>query len=259
MELDEALRKAADLIVNASSVVAFTGAGISVESGIPDFRSSGGLWSKYDPEVYCNYSVFKQKPELFWKMAVDMQSTMAEAQPNPAHYALAELESMGYLKHVITQNVDNLHQRAGSNKVRELHGNGSTASCMACRSKVPISEAMDQLNSGKSVPVCSRCGGVLRMDAILFGEPLQSSVMEGSLRLAMFAEVMLVIGTSLVVSPANSLVQLCKSNQGTIVICDPSPANSHLAHVMLRGNAGEVLPRLVQACKALRTKGKAQM
>lgn len=252
-KLDGAIQQAARYIVSGHPIVAFTGAGISVESGIPDFRSPGGLWAKYDPAVYCNFEVFLERPELFWEMAAEMHESVSRARPNPAHLALAELEQLGLLSCVITQNVDNLHQLAGSKHVNELHGNASTSTCMSCKEKFATDELMLKLklNENSRLPRCPVCDSVIKMDAVLFGEALPQGIMENSMLAATKAKVLLVVGTSLMVSPANFVVDLCKRSNGKVLICDPKPSNAGLADVMLCGPAGELLPRLVKSCLTL--------
>eukprot|EP00250_Pteridium_aquilinum_P029903 c40309_g1_i1 orf=422-1198(-) len=252
-ELEGAIQKAANFIVSGHPIVAFTGAGISVESGIPDFRSPGGLWSKYDPSVYCNFHVFQDRPELFWTMAAEMHNSMSNAHPNPAHVAMAELEQLSLLSCIITQNVDNLHQQAGSKLVYELHGNASTSTCMSCKQKFATDELMLQLqsNKGTKAPKCRVCDGLIKMDAVLFGEALPQYILENAMGAARKAKVLLVVGTSLTVSPANFVVDLCKRSKGKVLICDPNSTNADIADVMLCGPAGEVLPRLVKACSKL--------
>lgn len=252
LEVEAAIQRAANAIVSGHPIVGFTGAGISVESGIPDFRSPGGLWSKYDPAIYCNFHVFQERPELFWEMAAELHGNMGKAQPNPAHVAMAELEQLGLLSCIITQNVDNLHQLAGSKLVYELHGNASTSTCLSCKEKFATDELISQLESNKTgPPKCRICDGVIKMDAVLFGEALPRNIMENAMLAARKARVILVVGTSLTVSPANYVVDLCKRGNGKVLICDPNPSNADIADVMLRGPAGELLPRLVKACLTL--------
>jgi len=201
-----ALARAAGLVHGATRVSVFTGAGISVESGIPDFRSPGGLWSKYDPFTYCNYDVFKSNPELFWRMARELvldihvqnggtkeealkEGKLIKAQPNAAHMALAELQNMGKKVTVITQNIDGLHKAAGSNKVIELHGTDQTSTCMSCLTQYEQSEVISQwiaqpddkkfrpISEDDFVPVCKNCGGVLKADVTFFGEALPAGAM----------------------------------------------------------------------------------
>ncbi|KAG0593381.1 hypothetical protein KC19_1G325300 [Ceratodon purpureus] len=252
MDLGE-LERAAAWINRANSVVAFTGAGISVESGIPDFRSPGGLWSKFNPDVYCDFQTFKAKPKLFWEMAREMQATIARAQPNPAHITLVEMEKQNLVSCVITQNIDNLHQQAGSTSVFELHGNAATSSCIMCHEQVPTPEAIGQLQGQDSkVPKCKICDGVMKMDVILFGEALTNSILEGAMTAAMTADVMLVVGTSLTVSPANEVVSACRRRNGKVIIVDPDHSVKPQGDLLLCGQAGVVLPQLLQACFAKR-------
>lgn len=252
MALDE-LPTAAFWINRANNAVAFTGAGISVESGIPDFRSPGGLWSKFDPSVYCDFHTFKAKPELFWEMSREMQSTIAKAHPNPAHITLAEMEKQNLVSCVITQNIDNLHKQAGSALVFELHGNAATSTCMMCHEQMPTLEAMGQLQDQDSkVPKCRICDGVMKMDVVLFGEALTNSTLEGAIAAAMTADVLLVVGTSLTVSPANMIVNFCRRRNGKVIIVDPDPSVKPQGDLLLCGQAGVVLPQLLQACLANR-------
>lgn len=250
--MGDAIERAAEMIMAARSVVAFTGAGISVESGIPDFRSPDGLWSNFDPDTYCSYEIFLERPELFWQMARSMEMVMAGAQPNAAHLALAELETMGRMSCVITQNVDNLHQAAGSSRVLELHGSAQTMSCHACRHVALALEAIPALAQGVTVPRCPLCEGVMKMDVILFGEPLPQAVMQAALSAAVAADVLLVVGTSLTVSPANSLTDLCRGKGGKLIVCNKSSDSLRTADVALQGPAAKVLPQLVAACRKLR-------
>ncbi|KAH9564817.1 hypothetical protein CY35_04G044800 [Sphagnum magellanicum] len=254
--VEKELKQAALLIAQAQSVVAFTGAGISVESGIPDFRSPGGLWSKYDPRTYCDYRHFLEQPQLFWEMAKEMHEEMRNAVPNAAHMALARMEREGFLSSIITQNVDNLHQQAGSQKVFELHGNAIMSTCTACSIKAPTVNCVAQAEVVK-VPKCSLCDGVMKMDVILFGETMPSSTLQDAMQAAALADVLLVIGTSLKVSPANMMVNLCRQQNGHIVIIDPDSTLLRKADVMLCGPAGTILPRLSEMASHLRYVSKA--
>ena len=162
------IQRAAKDILNSKKTIAFTGAGISVESGIPDFRGAQGLWQKYDPEEYAHIHTFNSNPDRVWLMLKDMFSLIMEAKPNPAHIGLAELERMGYLSSVITQNVDGLHQAAGSRNVIEFHGTHRTLSCLKCSTTIDgTSLKMEDLP-----PRCSRCSSLLKPDVVFFGEPI---------------------------------------------------------------------------------------
>ncbi|MDR3237449.1 MAG: RNA polymerase subunit sigma, partial [Spirochaetia bacterium] len=152
--MDELILKAAEAVKKSKNMIALTGAGVSVESGIPDFRSAGGLWEKYDPAIYASIDTFRLQPERCWDMIFDMLDLTDSAKPNPAHTALAELEEMGYLKAIITQNIDNLHQRGGSKNVIEYHGNSIRLVCLKCKSEC----SMDEYDkSGRVPPKCKEC------------------------------------------------------------------------------------------------------
>jgi len=158
-------KQASEIIKDSNHAIALTGAGISVESGIPDFRSKGGLWEKYDPAIYANIESFNRMPEKVWDMLFDMTKICHDAKPNPAHKSLAELESAGFLKTVITQNVDNLHQEGGSRDVIEYHGNSSKLQCMTCGK---IYESTEYKLHEKIIPKCKDCDKVLKPTAIFF-------------------------------------------------------------------------------------------
>ena len=162
------IQRAAEDILRAKKTIAFTGAGISVESGIPDFRGAQGLWQKYDPEEYAHIDAFYSNPEKVWLMLKDMFSLIMAAKPNPAHIGLAELERMGLLSSVITQNVDGLHQAAGNTNVIEFHGSHKTLSCLKCSTKIEgTSLTLEDLPAR-----CSRCSSLLKPDVVFFGEPI---------------------------------------------------------------------------------------
>jgi NAD-dependent deacetylase len=168
----EEIERLAQLIIESKKTVVFTGAGISTESGIPDFRSPGGIWSKYDPEDF-TIQKFLSSPaarRALWKMSAE-SGLLTEAEPNPAHYVIAELYQLGKLDCVITQNVDNLHQKAGvpEDKVFELHGNMRWVVCLSCRRRLPLPEVLQKINEGVEVPDCPDCQGILKPDGVFFG------------------------------------------------------------------------------------------
>ncbi|GAQ89127.1 putative sirtuin [Klebsormidium nitens] len=252
---DNAFAAAADVLLRGECVVAFTGAGISVESGIPDFRSPSGLWARFDPGLYCSYPAFIERPELFWTMALEMQWLTGDAEPNRGHAALVQLEQLAGLRCVVTQNVDGLHQRAGSAAVHELHGTVCTMTCVACKKKRSVWREMERLRSlnkkqlePADVPRCHRCAGAMKMDVVLFGEALQYAVLQEAMRAATAADVILVVGTSLSVAPANSLVQQCKARGGQVIVCNLDDSGQEYADIVLQGNASDTLERLVAAC-----------
>ncbi|MCX8042487.1 MAG: RNA polymerase subunit sigma, partial [Thermodesulfobacteriaceae bacterium] len=170
--MNEVMEKTAQIIANSKNVIAVTGAGISVESGIPDFRSPGGLWTKFPPEEYATYEAFLDNPDKVWELFYEIGETISNAKPNPAHVALAKLEELGHLVAVITQNIDNLHYEAGSKTVIEYHGNARTLYCPACRRRRPMS--LSHKNHG--APRCE-CGGFMKPDVVLFGEPIPSQAL----------------------------------------------------------------------------------
>jgi len=249
--MDE-LEKAALMLKEATQVCALTGAGISVESGIPDFRSPGGLWTRYDPLVYATLDSFLRTPERFYEMARELNPTLENAEPNPAHYALVDLEKMGKCSAVITQNIDYLHQRAGSTTVLEVHGTYSSGHCLVCKRKFTIAQIKELSEENTRVPHCTDCDGVIKPDVIFFGEPLDSEVLSKSALIASTSDLMLVIGCSLEVYPAASLPVYTKRNQGKLIFVNKTQTvHDSLADLVCLGNAGEVLPALVEAYRKL--------
>eukprot|EP00929_Paragymnodinium_shiwhaense_P099725 TRINITY_DN61528_c0_g1_i1.p1 TRINITY_DN61528_c0_g1~~TRINITY_DN61528_c0_g1_i1.p1 ORF type:complete len:297 (-),score=39.77 TRINITY_DN61528_c0_g1_i1:249-1139(-) len=271
--LEASIEAAANAIVKSGKMSAFTGAGISVESGIPDFRSPGGLWSKYNPMVYCEYQNFIERPHMFWQMGrelalqvhvangggEDVRDGLKEAQPNAAHRALVDLEKLGLLHTVITQNIDSLHQHAGSGHVIEIHGTMATASCMASGKQVPQSEILRQwvefrdanpdatIASDKWVPYHKETGGVLKPDVTMFGEALPTGALGASWKAVLACGVCLVVGTGLNVAPANLVPGMVKMRMGTLIVLNLDRSGAESAHIFLQGKAGEVLPRLAAA------------
>ena len=235
----EALTQAAK-IISRGQVVALTGAGVSTESGIPDFRSKGGLWERYDPYDYAHIASFRQNPKRVWNMLAELQDTLADKHPNGAHTALARLEKAGILRGVITQNIDGLHQAAGSKRVVEFHGNGQTLSCLECRQSMPKSEAGSQLP-----PRCGQCNAILKPDVVFFGEEIPPQAIWRSEELLDGAQTVLVCGTSAEVFPASQIPQLIKMRGGQIIECNLSPAlDASITDIRLLGKAGQTLPAL---------------
>jgi NAD-dependent deacetylase len=246
MSLEAEIERAAALIRQSRHMVAFTGAGHSTASGIPDFRTPGsGLWEKDDPMLVASIWAFRLSPESFYRWIRPMVSTLLTAVPNPAHVALADLEELGLLRTIITQNIDNLHQRAGSRRVLELHGHLREATCIRCYRQVPVDPALVQrLLSGK-VPTCE-CGGVFKPNVILFGEQLPVRVFNLAMEEARRCDLMLVAGSSLEVAPAADLPFLAVQcgAQAIIVNLQPTPLDCH-AQVVIHGDVTEILPAIV--------------
>lgn len=239
------LEQAADIIIKGNFNIALTGAGISVESGIPDFRGKGGLWTKYDPAEYATVAAFKEDPEKVWKMIKEMDELLVKAKPNKAHISLAELEKMGYLHGIITQNVDNLHQAAGSTNVIEYHGTSKTLSCPWCGKGYHKEE-----KKGEYPPKCE-CGKILKPDIVFFGEPIPRQAMARSFEMASRAGVLLIIGTSAVVSPANTIPSIAKKNGAKVVEVNKERTwlTDSITDIFLQGSAGEIIEEIVSRVK----------
>ncbi len=253
--MEDLIAKAADLLARARNAIALTGAGISTESGIPDFRSPGGLWERVDPAEF-SIDRFLQNPGRFWRIHLDMKRSgdfdLASAKPNPAHFALARMEELEILKCVITQNVDNLHQRAGSTEVVEFHGNLLRAACMKCRSLEPIEDVEERLLQGtEETPRCKKCGGVVKPDAVFFGEAIPSKAMAVSQVQTQRCDVLLVVGSSLQVFPAAQIPITAKMKSPAAKVVeinrDPSALHREVTDILLLGSAGEILQRLLRA------------
>lgn len=244
MIVTQALGQAADLLSRASSAVAFTGAGISEESGLPTYRGEGGLWSRFDPYKVASIEEFKRDPSVYWSYSLAHRRIGAD--PNVAHLALVELERTGRLRAVITQNTDGLHQKAGSAEVIELHGSSAAVVCLDCEAGYPRAE-IDLLNQQHCPPRCPSCGGLyLKPTVVLFGEPLPVHALARAQALAAQADLMLVVGSSLQVYPAAGIPRLAHDSGAELVIvnAEPTPFDGW-ARAVLHGKAGEILPRIL--------------
>lgn len=242
------IAEAAALIKKSRSMIALTGAGISVESGIPDFRSAGGLWDKYDPSVYASIFSFRSMPEKVWEMIFELIDMTEKAKPNPAHIALAELEKMGLLKAVITQNVDNLHQEGGSENVIEYHGNAKHLVCLNCGEKYsPDDYEIDK----KIIPHCEMCGKVLKPSVVFFGEMIPPDALSRSQQYADAADLVLVIGTSAIVYPAAGIPGIVKNHGGKVIEfnLEKTELTSSCTDIFIEGPAGKTLKELVSLVK----------
>jgi NAD-dependent deacetylase len=246
----DAARRLAELIRSSGRTVALTGAGISVPSGIPDFRSPGtGLWEKVDPMEVAHIEVFHRDPKRFWSYYRPRFGMLWDKQPNRAHEVLAELESGGMLEAVITQNIDRLHRKAGSRRIIEVHGTIETSSCVSCSASFPLAEVEDLFDS-EGVPRCAQCAGPVKPDVVLFGELLPEHAMEEAHALARRADLMLCIGSSLEVHPVASLPARTLARGGAVAIVTkgPTPYDSEAA-VRMDGDVVEDLDALAQALR----------
>lgn len=245
--MEGSLSAAADLLRAANYAVALTGAGISTPSGIPDFRSPGtGVWQQARPLVVASVWAFRLRPGAFYDWMRPLARTILEAEPNAAHQALAELEAAGRVKAVITQNIDGLHQGAGSKRVFELHGHTRTATCLDCGHTVDTSPLIEEFLKGK-LPCCGECGGLVKPDVVLFGEMLPASVFFGAQMECEQCDLLLVAGSSLQVTPACELPMVALESGAELVIVNlqPTPFDAR-ASVVIRQDVAEALPALAR-------------
>jgi NAD-dependent deacetylase len=241
-DLGQAVREAAARLRSARGVCILTGAGISAESGIPTFRDAmTGLWSRFSPEELASPEGFLRDPERVWAWYEERRAGVKRASPNPGHRALADLQSRVPRLTLVTQNVDGLHQRAGSRGVLEYHGNILRDRCIA---EETVSERAG--GGGAALPRCAGCGALLRPDVVWFGEPIPSGPLIGAAEAAAACDVFLSIGTSSLVYPAAGLAYAALDAGATVIECNPNPTDlTPLAHVVLAGPAGELLPRVL--------------
>jgi len=232
----------AELIRAHQPCVVLTGAGVSTESGIPDFRSSTGLWARFDPLDYASIDAFRANPERVWRFYAPRFATLADAEPNAAHTALAALEHCGLVQAVITQNIDLLHQRAGSREVVEVHGSIRTSSCLRCRRGYSLAEVLHLIEVGEGAPRCPACAVVLKPDVVFFGELLPEPAIGRAFELAGTAGLMLVVGSSLEVYPVAGLPLETLEAGGRIAIVNrgETPLDAR-ADLILDASAGETL------------------
>ena len=251
--MDENISKAVEIIQSARYVIALTGAGISTESGIPDFRSRGGLWEKYDPAEFATIEAFYSNPGKVWQMLFDMVDLTRNARPNPGHAALAELESMKILKCIITQNIDNLHQEAGSINVIEYHGNVSRLECLQCGAVHEDREFdVEKIITNRVPPLCRKCHAILKPTVIFFGEMIPHDATIRSQEAAQSADVVLVVGTSAVVYPAAGIPLIAKQNNAIIIEFNKETTGltNYATDIFIDGLAGTTLPELVRQIKS---------
>src|SRR6266540_2445831 len=232
----------AELIRRRQPCVVLTGAGVSTESGIPDFRSPTGIWAQVDPLEYASLDAFRRDPLKVWSFYRPRISMLTEAEPNPAHLALAELERRGLVEAVVTQNIDLLHGRAGSRDVVEVHGSIRTASCPGCGGRYSLDQVLELLASAPA-PACPACGGILKPDVVFFGELLPAEAIDRAYELARGAALLLVVGSALEVYPVAGLPLETLGAGGELAIVNRGPTGfDREASLRIDGAAGEVLP-----------------
>lgn len=258
-DLDTQLDTAARIVAESSYVIALVGAGLSKESGIPTFRGGDGLWDKHGEPPMDGYQRFLEDPVKWWADRLAEQEKMGEfsaaieaARPNAGHVALADMERTGILQHVITQNIDNLHQLAGSTAITEIHGNRTKQRCIECSRRWPREEFL----SDEMPPRCPDCGGLVKNDTVMFGEPIPQDALESCYRQAQLADAVLLIGTSAVVYPAAEYPAIVYRHGGRLIEINPQATPySDVCAAVLRAPSGEALPALLDSAVAIRAGG----
>ncbi len=252
--MEEKVKQVAQWIRTSKRVVVFSGAGLSTESGIPDFRSPGGVWDRYNPEdfYFQNFLASEASREKYWQMATEMYEPMKKAQPNLAHLAIAEMERLGKLDCIITQNIDGLHVRAGNSEGRviELHGTAMVVTCLSCQKKYDRDEIQERLRKELKVPYCDDCGGPLKPATISFGQAMPEKETEEAYHRSSLSDLFIVIGSSLVVQPAASMPLVAKRNGAKLVIInrDPTPYDE-MADSVIHAQAGPTMASILENIK----------
>jgi len=238
-----------ELLRVSSRIVVFTGAGISTESGISDYRSKGGLWDRFHPVTIQEFLSSESKRREYWRYKKDLYRSMEKAQPNKGHLAIAQLDKIGKLIGVVTQNIDELHQMAGlpSAKVLELHGTNRKTVCLNCKKETLWEDTYQRLKQGVEIPTCLQCGGLLKPATISFGENLNSSVLNQAYSWVQQCDLLLAVGSTLVVEPAASLPRLAKNNGAKLIIINLSETPlDEMADLIIHDGAGEILSETVK-------------
>ncbi len=252
----DAIAAAADILVASRHAIALTGAGISVESGIPPFRGPDGLWTKHEPPSPDGYRKFLEDPEAWWRHEIersvepwiqDLRRSVRDARPNPGHVALAGLEAAGLVRATITQNIDGLHQDAGSRRVIELHGSRRKFRCVGCGRRTP----RPTMYPTRPAPPCEKCGGPVKYDSVMFGEPIPPEVLRAARAEVDAADCVLVIGSSSTVRPAGGLPRIAKVNGAMLIEVNPAPTGlTGISDAVVRDTAASALPALLEAATA---------
>lgn len=244
---DSRIQEARELVKAAKRIVAFSGAGASTESGLSDFRSKGGLWERYRTVTYQEFLADHDSRVEYWSMRRELIPGLLNAQPNKAHHALARLEEAGKLRCVITQNIDGLHQAAGNSKVIELHGTNMSASCLTCGKQWPIIEIQQRLEADDLDPHCDGCDGLIKPDTVSFGQSMPAREMELAYQAAASCDLLIMIGSSLEVQPANQFPAIAHQAGANLIFINKTPTPyDHIASVSFTESAGQVMKLLTE-------------
>jgi NAD-dependent deacetylase len=246
---------AAEMLVQSKKLVVFTGAGISTESGVSDFRSPGGIWDRFDPNElnFQSFMASEAGREKYWEFSKALWPTIVDAKPNAGHYAIAELHRLDKLDCVITQNIDNLHQKSGvpEEKVIELHGTLKWVICLECGQRYPREQIQARLDSGIKVPRCDSCGGITKPATVAFGQPMPERETRQAEARAAACDLFLVAGSSLVVYPAAQMPLIAKHSGAKLIIINLTPTpHDHYADIVIYEKTGPVLSQIVEQVKA---------
>jgi NAD-dependent deacetylase len=245
-DMEALLTDVADRLADCRRGLVFTGAGVSTESGLPDFRSPTGLWRRYNPSLF-DFERYLTDPEArktLWRFRMELLAE--QPRPNPAHRAIARLEELGVVRWVVTQNIDGLHQAAGSTRVIELHGSKRLVECLSCGRNIPTEDALARVRAGEEDPPCASCGGLLKLTAVSFGQALPAGTLEAAMEASSECDFCMVVGSSLHVYPAAHVPEAAWRAGAYLVVLNQEPTTlESSAHVVLRGRAGEILPTLV--------------
>jgi NAD-dependent deacetylase len=252
--MKEQIEQISQWIISSKRIVIFAGAGLSTESGIPDFRSPGGVWDRYDPEdfYFQNFVSSEASREKYWQMATEMYEPMKKAQPNLAHLAIAEMERLGKLDCVVTQNIDGLHFKAGNSedKVIQLHGTAMYVSCLTCGKRYDRDEIQERLRKGLKAPYCDDCRGPLKPATISFGQSMPEKETQEAYHRSSLSDLFVVIGSSLVVQPAASMPLVAKRNGAKLVIINRDPTSyDDMADLVIHGQAGPIMESILKEVK----------
>lgn len=246
------IQAAATLLKNAHRAVVLTGAGVSTPSGIPDFRTPGsGMWDNADPHVVASMYNFRIKPQLFYNWIRPVAHTLLTAKPNPAHHAIATLEELGIVQAVVTQNIDMLHTRAGSQTVHEVHGTIASGTCLHCYTRYPVTDFVEEFIATGQIPRCPHDDAMIKPDVVLFGEALPRKPFQAAQRATKCADVMIVAGSSLEVAPVSNLPEMALVHGARLIVVNREETYiDRQAAVVLRADVAEALPAIVAHLEA---------